>query len=210
MPELTALRGRFVHLLPLAAEHVDDLLAAATDDRTTFDLTPVPWDRDGMVTYVAKAVARRDAGDQLPFATFSVDHRRIVGSTRFYDLATWDWSTGRPDAAGLRRPGQLDVASIGYTWLDPVAQRSPVNTEAKFLMLTHAFEQWGVRRVRIQTDVRNARSRAAIERLGCTFDGALRADMPGADGMVRDSAVFSMLADEWPTHRQRLAERLAG
>jgi RimJ/RimL family protein N-acetyltransferase len=207
---LVSLRGGFVHLLPLATDHVDDLLAAATGDRSTFDLTPVPWDRDSMAAYVAKALAKRDAGEQYPFATFSVDLQRIVGSTRFYDVDTWDWSSGRPETRAQQRSGRPDVASIGFTWLDPLAQRTPINTEAKLMMLAHAFDQWGVRRVRIQTDVRNARSRAAIERLGCSFDGVLRADMPGADGTVRDSAVFSMLADEWPAHRERLAGRLAG
>lgn len=210
MSELIVLRGRSVHLLPMETDHVDALLAAATGDRSTFDLTPVPWDRDSMTAYVARAIAQRDAGEQFPFVTFSVDLQRIVGSTRFYDLSTWDWSAGRPGTRSLQRSGRPDVASIGYTWLDPRAQRTPVNTEAKLLMLRHAFEQWAVWRVRIQTDVRNDRSRAAIERLGCSFDGVLRADMPGADGTVRDSAVFSMLADEWPPHRDRLVERLSG
>jgi RimJ/RimL family protein N-acetyltransferase len=100
------------------------------------------------------------------------------------------------------------VASIGYTWLEPSAQRSPVNTEAKLLMMTHAFEQWEARAVRIQTDARNLRSRRAIERLGCTLDGVIRADRPAADGGVRDTAVFSMLDREWPVHRQRLVDRL--
>ena len=105
--------------------------------------------------------------------------------------------------------GTLDRASIGHTWLDPAAQRSPVNTEAKLLLLAHAFDTWGVRAVRLQTDARNARSRAAIERIGCTLDGVLRADRPAADGSVRDSAVFSMLADEWPAARAALVARLA-
>ena len=83
------------------------------------------------------------------------------------------------------------MASIGYTWFRPSGQRTPINTEAKLLMMTHAFEQWQVRAVRLQTDARNARSRAAIERLGLFLDGVIRADRPGADGAVRDSAVFS-------------------
>ena len=101
------------------------------------------------------------------------------------------------------------MAGIGYTWLQPSAQRSPINTEAKLVMLRHAFEHWGVRVVRIQTDARNRRSRRAIERLGCSLDGVLRAERPAADGGVRDTAVYSLLDREWPTCRSRLVERLA-
>jgi RimJ/RimL family protein N-acetyltransferase len=210
MSELFSLRGRSVHLLPLSLDHVDDLLEAATGDRSTFAYTPVPWDRATMTAYVHKAIAERDAGDQYPFVTWSVEAGRVVGSTRFYDLAWWDWSSLFPGSDAGRPTDRPDAAGIGYTWLDPSAQRGPVNTEAKVLMLDHAFDRWRVQRVRIQTDVRNERSRAAISRLGCTLDGVLRADMPGADGTVRDSAVYSMLADEWPGHRSRLTERLTG
>lgn len=98
---------------------------------------------------------------------------------------------------------------IGYTWLTPSAQRTRINTEGKLLMIGHAFDAWDVWAVRLQTDARNARSCAAIERLGFRLDGILRADRPGADGSVRDTAAYSMLADEWPLHRARLLERLA-
>ncbi len=93
--------------------------------------------------------------------------------------------------------------------MGPLAQRTRVNTEAKLLMLGHAFDVWGVRAVRLQTDSRNERSRAAIARLGCTLDGVLRVDKPASDGTVRHSAIFSMTADEWPAARRRLTERLA-
>jgi RimJ/RimL family protein N-acetyltransferase len=207
MPHLFSLRGRFVHLVPMDLEHVDGLLDAASIDRSTFTYTPIPWDRPTMHAYVERAIVKRDSGDQYPFVTWSVDAGRIVGATRFYDLAPWDWSSLFPGSEEFQRH-RPDVACIGYTWLDPTAQRSPINTEAKLLMMTHAFEQWGVRAVRIQTDARNARSRQAIERLGCSLDGVIRADRPAADGSVRDSAVFSMLDDEWPIHRPRLVERL--
>ena len=207
VPAPAALEGRFVRLLPLAEEHVEGLLEAA-DDRSTFGYTPVPWDRPTMTAYVDKAMANRASGVQYPFATFSVEHRCIVGSTRFYDLAHWDWSSIYPGSEVHQRDGRTDVASIGYTWLSPLAQRTPVNTEAKLLMMTHAFAHWEARAVRLQTDARNERSRAAIERLGCTLDGVIRSDRPAADGSVRDSAVYSMLADEWPAHRRRLEQRL--
>jgi RimJ/RimL family protein N-acetyltransferase len=222
MPEHFTLEGRHVHLRPLGPEHIDGLLEAAGGDRSTFAFTPVPWDRASMTAYVERAMAKRESGDHYPFATWSVAAGRIVGSTRFYDLDVWDWSTTQYPPAGSD-PGQvgagdsapragdrLDVASIGYTWLHPSAQRTPVNSEAKLMMLDHAFDRWGTLAVRIQTDARNARSRAAIARLGFALDGILRADKPGADGTVRDSAVFSLLADEWPAHRARLVDRLGG
>jgi N-acetyltransferase len=200
---LEGLEGTFVHLAPMGLEHVDGLLEAATEDRSTFSLAPVPWDRGSMTTYVERSLANREAGEQLPLVTYSRAEQRIVGSTRFYDLTPWDWSSLFPGSS-LQQRSSPDVASIGYTWLRPSAQRTPINTEAKLLMMTHAFEQWQVRAVRLKTDARNHRSRAAIIRLGCSLDGVIRADRPGADGAVRDSAVFSMLATEWPAHRDRL------
>jgi RimJ/RimL family protein N-acetyltransferase len=188
--------------------HVDELVDAATDDRSTFTYAPVPWDRTTMTTYVGRALANRDDGTQYPFVTLSLGTGQVVGTTRFYGLEPWDWSLIRPGGEANQRHGRPDVAQIGYTWLHPAVQRTPVNTEAKLLMLTQAFDVWGVRAVRIQTDVRNDRSRRAIERLGCHFDGVLRAERPAADGTVRDTATFSMLADEWPANRQRLEVRL--
>jgi RimJ/RimL family protein N-acetyltransferase len=208
MPELFSLRGRHVHLEPMSPDHVDELLAAATEDRATFTFTPIPSDRVTMAAYVERAVAACCQGGQVPFVTRSLDTGRVVGATRFYDLEHWDWSTSRPGPeAGRRGPGP-DSANIGYTWLAPSAQRSPLNTEAKLLMLGHAFDTWRVRVVRIQTDARNQRSRRAIERVGCRLDGIIRSERPGADGAVRDTATFSMLADEWPAARAALAGRL--
>lgn len=208
MFEPFTLQGRFVHLLPMQIEHVDGLLEAADRDRSTFEHTPVPKDRDAMVGYVETAIEKRLAGEQVAFATFSVAMQRIVGSTRFYDLTPWDWSARSPGSESRQRHDRPDLASIGYTWLEPRAQRTPINTEAKLLMMGYAFETWKVWGVRLKTDARNFRSRAAIERLGLQLDGVLRADMPAADGTIRDSAVFSMLAPEWPAHRKRLGERL--
>ena len=114
----------------------------------------------------------------------------------------WEWSRGgvHPDAV-----------EIGSTWLTASAQRTPINTEAKLLMLTHAFEVWEVLRVTLKTDARNARSRDAILRLGARFDGVLRAHMPAYDiAEPRDSAFYSILASEWPSVRDRLTASLAG
>ena len=202
-----ALTGDHVRLEPLSFDHVEGLLAAA-GDRSSFAYTVVPDDRAGMTGYVANALRHADAGDQVPFATVSLALGRVVGSTRFYELEPWDWAATSPGARPAGGVGAVDRASIGHTWLDPAAQGTPVNTEAKLLMLDHAFAAWGARAVRLQTDARNDRSRAAITRLGCTLDGVLRADRPAADGTVRDSAIFSMLADEWPAARARLVARL--
>jgi N-acetyltransferase len=208
MSEPFGLEGRTVHLLPLSLDHVDGLLVAATGDRSSFGYTLVPSDRAAMTDYVERAVARRASGEQVPFATWSVTLGRVVGSTRFYDVSRWDWTATVPGSAPQDRKRSADSICIGHTWLDPAAQRTPVNTEAKLLMLDHAFDVYGVRVVRLWTDARNARSRSAIARLGCCLDGVLRADRPASDGSVRDSAVFSMLAEEWPTARRHLVERL--
>jgi N-acetyltransferase len=208
MPEPVPLEGRFVRLLPLRLDHAADLLDVALDDRGSFTLTPVPWDETSMVSYLERALAEREAGHHLPYATWSVESRRIVGTTRFYDLTSWDWSSIPAGPEGGRPSRRYDLASIGYTWLHPSAQRTRINTEAKLLMMAEAFDRWNVVALHMQTDARNARSRAAISRLGFTLDGVLRADKAGADGTVRDSAAFSMTAAEWPVHRARLTDRL--
>jgi RimJ/RimL family protein N-acetyltransferase len=146
----------------------------------------------------------------VPFATVRRglgpgEPDRVVGSTRFCEVAYWQYAPG----ARLQRNGVPDVVDIGFTFLAASAQRTPVNTEAKLLMMTHAFEVWRVHRVALQTDVRNKRSWAAIERIGGRLDGIMRADRPGADDTVRTSARFSILAEEWPAVKERLAARLA-
>ena len=208
MPAPVTLVGDHVRLEPLSHDHVDGLLAAATGDRSSFGYTLVPGDRASMEDYVTRALRHAADGDQVPFATVSRSLDRVVGSTRFYELEPWDWASVTPGVRPASDGSAVDRASIGHTWLDPVVQRSPVNTEAKLLMFDHAFGAWGARAVRLQTDARNARSRAAIARLGCTLDGILRVDRPAPDGTVRDSAVFSMLASEWPDARRRLLGRL--
>ena len=209
MREPFTLEGTHVRLEPLVPEHVDALVEAAGNDRDAYKYTWVPADRKAAAAYIEDAMAHADAGDQVPFATRSLALGRIVGSTRFYDLDRWDWTT--VDAAAAPEPvgNEIDLVSIGHTWLGPSGRRSPINTEAKLLMLDHAFRHWRARAVRIQTDARNERSRAAIVRIGCSLDGVLRSDRPAADGTVRDSAIYSMLATEWPGARQRLQNRLA-
>jgi RimJ/RimL family protein N-acetyltransferase len=205
MPFAPLLAGRWARLEPLTTDHVQGLIAAASGPRDSFVWTHVPGSAEEMRAYVERAIAHRAEGRSSPFATIDARTGVVVGSTRFCNIERWDWLAGSPH---LRPPGGMDGVEIGWTWLHPEAQRSGVNTEAKRLMLAHAFEVWRVHRVTLKTDARNARSRAAIERIGGKLDGLLRGHMPGADGTVRTSAIYSILADEWPTVRDRLDARL--
>jgi RimJ/RimL family protein N-acetyltransferase len=190
-----SLRGRVVRLEPLSLEHVPALIAAATEDRSTYAFTLVPGDAEAMAAYVTTALAEQIEGRALPFATIVDD--RVVGSTRFMDIDYWDTAA----ANGPRVPS---VVEIGSTWLAASAQRTGANSEAKLLMLSHAFETWHVHRVTFKTDARNQRSRQAIERIGASFEGVRRAHHPTYDGTIRDSAYFSIIADEWPEVKRRL------
>ncbi len=200
--EPVTLSGQHVRLVPLTADHAPGLLAAAGGDRSTFTYTWVPDGEDDVRRYLAKALEDQAAGTTLPFATTRRADGEVIGSTRFMNAERWEWSRGgvHPDAV-----------EIGSTWLTASAQRTPINTEAKLLMLTHAFEMWEVLRVTLKTDARNVRSRDAILRLGARFDGVLRAHMPAYDtAEPRDSAFYSILASEWPSVRDRLTASLAG
>lgn len=199
------LTGAHVRLEPLSLAHVDGLLAAATENRQSYGLTYVPADREAMLEYVGAALADAGRGAAVPFATVASDGR-VAGSTRFGAIERWSWP---PPLRPLDRPpGHADVVEIGWTWLAARAQRTAVNTEAKLLMLGHAFEVWAVRRVTIKTDARNQRSRTAIARLGARLDGLWRSNQPAADGSERTSAVFSILSSEWPAVRAGLVARL--
>ena len=196
--EVPTLVGREVTLRPWVVDDVDALVAAAAESREHYGLSAVPDGPDATRAYVARLLRQREAGDRLPFVT--VWRGRVVGSTSFIEPRVWDW----PPGSALQRSDRPDVVEIGSTWLAASAQRTRCNTEAKLLMLAHAFERWQVHAVSFKTDERNARSRRAIERLGARFDGVRRADMPGADGTVRNSAHYSIVAAEWPAVRARL------
>jgi len=195
------LRNDVVALEPLLLTHGDALRRAATKGRETFGLTWVPETNEEVRKYVGLALAEQTRGASVPFVTRDVRTGQIVGSTRFMNIERWTWMQPNPLQRG---PEFADAVEIGSTWLAPQAQRSAVNTNAKLLMLTHAFESWEVHRVSLKTDARNARSRAAIERIGGRLDGVLRAHMPSIDGRVRDTAFFSILRDEWPAVGERL------
>jgi RimJ/RimL family protein N-acetyltransferase len=195
------LAGRLVRLEPLAAAHLDGLLAAALETPAeVFALTTVRRERAAMAAWLDEAVALGRAGRAVPFATVEAASGRVVGSTRFSNVERWSW----PDGRERRPPGGADAVEIGWTWLSARAQRTGVNTEAKLLMLRHAFTAWRVHRVQLKTDERNQRSRSAIDRLGARFEGVLRCQLPSAEGGVRDTAFFSVVEAEWPAVEARL------
>ncbi|NUO65413.1 MAG: GNAT family N-acetyltransferase [Gemmatimonadaceae bacterium] len=187
------LSGRHVRLEPLERAHVEALIPIAQDP----ELWRIGMESAGspelMRAYVERALAARDAGLALPFVTVEQKSGTVVGSTRF----------GNYDRVHRR-------IEIGWTWIAAPWQRTAVNTEAKLLMLAHAFETLELRRVELKTDVLNARSRAAILRLGATEEGVFRQHVATWNGRVRDSVWFSILGGEWPAVRERLVAKLAG
>ncbi len=199
------LEGSHVRLEPLTMDHVHALVAAAAEDRATYQWTFVPDGEAAMREYVAAALELARDSAAVPFATIHQPTGRVIGSTRFANFEYLGWPPSSPHYKGEGAP---DGVEIGWTWLAASAQRTAVNTEAKWLMMRHAFVTWDVRVVRLNTDRRNERSRAAIQRIGGKLDGIFRANRAGADGAVRDTASFSILKDEWPDAERALRARL--
>lgn len=186
------LAGRRVRLEPLEPLHHDGLCEAIHDGRLwELAVTIVPHP-DEVREFIDNAVAARAEGTQIPYATVDAQSGRILGSTRLMVINT-----------KFRR------LEIGWTFLAESRQRTGVNTEAKLLMLTHAFEAMEMNRVELLTDVRNAKSRAAIAGLGATHEGVLRHHMLMPDGWIRDSAVYSITRPEWPDVKSALHGRVA-
>ena len=201
--------GRFVRL-DLVVPSDGSLIAAAVDgvDRTSFAWGPVPAndpDVPGAMTaeqMVDDRLRLQANGTWVPFVQRRVSDGAVVGMTNYLNVERWT-------------PGaDPSAVEIGGTWLLPVAQRTPINSEAKLLLLRHAFDVWHVVRVQIKTDARNERSRAAILRLGATFEGVLRNYQPGngdrGTGTPRDTAMYSVIDSEWPSVRDRLERALLG
>ena len=198
-PVLTCgvLEGGIVRLEPLTPEHVPGLqLAAEAAATSPFATVPSP---ETVEDYVAHSLARRDTGAYAPFAQGEVATGRVVGHTAYL---TPRWMDG----------GRLFAVEIGSTWLAPAARGTAVNPAAKLLLMTQAFESWGVERLDIKTDARNAAARGAIAATGATFEAVLRAWQPslapGEEGLVRDTAMFSVTPPEWPRVRAHLKERI--
>ena len=210
------LEGQHVRLEPLLREHEEALIAAAGDGELWKSTVTIVPDRANMAAYIETALHGQAEGNELPFVIIRKaagdvvgsgelarasarapgtramdDKREVVGTTRFYDI----------------KPADRRVA-IGYTWLALSAQRTAVNTESKLLLLTHAFEHWLCNRVELITDVLNQQSRTAILRLGAKEEGVLRKHLILPSGRIRDSVIFSIIAEEWPWVRERLAAKL--
>ena len=185
------LEGRLVRLEPLSMDHHAALCAVGFDPelwRWTLNLVQTP---EQMREYMKAALDAQARGSELPFATCERASGRAVGSTRF----------GNIDRANRR-------VEIGWTWIARPWQRTAVNTEAKYLMLRHAFEQWGCVRVELKTDVLNETSRVALRRLGAKEEGVLRRHMITATGRIRDTVYYSILDTEWPAVKAMLEAKL--
>jgi len=203
--EIFILEGRHVRLEPLEPRHVEALTAASAVDPSLYQWSAVPFGRPAVQAYVETAAAALAAGTAVPFATIRRADGEVIGSTRFFDLERWPW----PADHQQRQRGVPDACEIGYTWYTKSAIRTAANTEAKLMMLTHAFEVWQMARVCLHTDERNSRSRAAMERLGCRFEGILRSHRLAVDLIPRNSARYSIVAAEWPQAKARIQDMLA-
>jgi RimJ/RimL family protein N-acetyltransferase len=187
-PVPVTLTGTNVVLEPLAMEHAEELCALAQDPGifryTTF---APPVSPAAMQSFVEKALVALNSGVELPFVIRCPKTGQLMGSTRFLDI---------------RRPHR--ALEIGSTWLGTRFQRTAVNTEAKFLLLSHAFEDLSAIRVQLKTDERNIKSQRAIERIGAKLEGTLRNQMILWDGFIRNAVFYSITHDEWPAVRQRI------
>lgn len=186
------LEGRLVRLEPLRVDHHEALCAVGLDPEIWRWTAGHVDDAGEMRAYIDRALQRQAEGSVLPFATVERASGRIIGSTRFAHLEPED-----------RR------VEIGWTWIARPWQRTGINVEAKYLMLRHAFETVRLNRVELLTDALNAASRKAILGLGATEEGLLRRHMVTSRGRVRDTLVFSIVADEWPAVRSRIEARLS-
>ena len=185
------LEGKLVRLEPLTCGHATAMLEAASTDRSTFGLTSVPAATSEAVgLYITTAREQYERAEGLTFATIRRSDDRVVGSTRFMSAEYWNPIDEQPRSTPI-------AIEVGYTWLISEAQRTGINAEAKVLMFNYAFHVLGVERITLKTDARNERSRRNIERAGATFDGILRRHMPASDGGYRDSAMYSLLREEW-------------
>jgi RimJ/RimL family protein N-acetyltransferase len=187
-------------LEPLDHRHATDLAAAAEEDRSSYGFTWVPTAAE-VGQYIEALLAHAATGRLAPYAQVAKSSGRAVGATAYWDPRLWPSGD------------KLCAIEVGFTWLAASTHGTGLNVESKLLLFRNAFEAWGVVRVDLKTDARNGRSRAAIEAVGARFEGVLRSWSqswaPGEDGRLRDSAMYSIVAPEWPDCRSRLEERLA-
>lgn len=189
-PPLT-LEGRYVRLEPLQPSHAEALARVGCDPRIWEFSRTLLQDRADVERYISRALEARDARTAYPFVTIDRASGNAIGSTRFENMALDE-----------RR------VEVGWSWLAPAWWRTPINTEAKYLMIRHAFEQWRCVRVEFKVLVNNQRSLTSIQRVGAIVEGTLRRRLPYRDGSYRDVVYLSIIEDEWPGVRARLEERL--
>lgn len=192
MLEPVTLEGRFVRLEPLSRTHVEGLARVGLDPELWKWIPFVVTTPEEMRAYVETALAEQAAGQSLPFAVVHRQTNEVIGSTRYGNIS---------------EPNRR--VEIGWTWYARAHQRTPVNSEAKLLLLTHAFEKLGMIRVELKTDALNAKSRAAIARIGGVQEGIFRRHLICQSGRVRDTVYFSLLDSEWPQKKRALEARLA-
>jgi RimJ/RimL family protein N-acetyltransferase len=190
--EPVTLAGRHVRLEPLLLAHLPALTEAGADPAIWQWLSVSGATPAAMGAFVQDALEAQAKGSAIPFTVFDAAGGQVIGSTRF----------GMIERAHRR-------AEIGWTFLNPRVQRTPVNTEQKYLMLRHAFEAWGLMRVEFKTNLLNEKSRRALARIGATQEGVLRQHMIGHDGRIRDTVYFSILDREWPAVKLALEQKLA-
>jgi N-acetyltransferase len=189
--EPAILEGENVRLEPLKLEHLEELCQVGLDETLWLWTANVITSKEDMRRYIETALDEQRRGVSLPFATVEKSSGKIVGSTRF----------GNIDAKNRR-------AEIGWTWINPKWQRSAINTEAKLLMLNHAFETWRCVRVELKTDALNEKSRRAILRLGAKEEGVLRRHLITDTGRFRDTVYYSILDSEWQNVKENLVSKL--
>jgi len=190
--EPVTLEGEIVRLEPMRVDHLPALCKVGLDQSLWQWTNNVVKEQKDLENYVRTALAEQALGSAVPFVTVERASGTVVGSTRFGNIDT----THRK-------------AEIGWTWLNPQWQRTAINTEAKLLMLTHAFEVWKCIRVELKTDANNDKSRVAIERIGGVEEGTLRNHMITETGRFRDSVFFSIIETEWESVRANLTSKLA-
>jgi RimJ/RimL family protein N-acetyltransferase len=186
------LTGKRVRLEPLGTEHAEDLAVAATDDQIwTYLDEPTPWDRSSVDAFIADANRDQERGARIAFAIVDTAIDRAVGSTSYIDI--------RSDDRGVE---------IGWTWITPSAWGTGINTEAKYLMLAHAFDDQCAIRVAIKTDQRNVRSQRAIERLGAVREGVWRNHRILTTGEYRHTVYYSIIETDWNNVKELLKTRM--
>ncbi len=187
------LSGKHIRLEPLSRDHARALLAVAQAPEIWTWMSALPVTPASMEAWIAEALGAQERGLEYPFTVIQAGNDRVVGSTRYMEV--------QAASKGVE---------IGWTWYAPDTWGTVVNPEAKYLLLRHAFEEWGAIRVQLKTDLKNVRSQAAIKKLGAKEEGILRSHRFRRDGTIRDSVIFSIIREEWPVVKAALEERLGG